>query len=273
MLLQRVFLSCARTDWQLADQALKELRAVAASLDTTVSETIYSLMEYAEGVILQGTGDLKSALDIFQKPVFSLQKYVNRTAKNDPRRDTAILAALNSVLIMRDPFRSSRPASSQILASVEPFCRSSPNKYIQAAYFLVCATTQTESTIQTKHDLHHSLQAATAISNSQITCLALTYMSWKYFHNVVSGQSEKSALAARAMARKADDKLWISVTEDLLATTLDQQGKAAEAQAMRDTANASLSALSPALKKTTTSRSGSDYGGNPQGVRMKAVEI
>ncbi|PGH09926.1 hypothetical protein AJ79_05542 [Helicocarpus griseus UAMH5409] len=285
MLLQLIFLACARTDWALARQTLKELRSTASELGNNLDAATKCLMEYASGIISQGTGDLSAALATFELPIFSLNQSVNKSARNDPRRDTAILAALNSALILRDPSRPSHyPAASEILSSIESFCRNSPNKYIQAAYFLISSTTHTESTIQTKHDLHHSLQAATAISNSQVTCIALTFMSWKYFRGVVGEQSEKSAKAARAMARKADDKLWISVTEELLAATLDSQGKSGEAQVAREQADIALLGLPPVLKKMKSNSSsnnsnrsggggGAAGGGRSSEMIMKAVEI
>lgn len=108
-------------------------------------------------------------------------------------------------------------------------------------------------------------------------------MSWKYFRGVVGEQSEKSAKAARAMARKADDKLWISVTEDLLAATLDSQGKSREAHATREQADMALLGLPPVLKKMKSSSSSNsnkahDQGGDGGGrssseMIMKAVEI
>ncbi|KKZ63252.1 hypothetical protein EMCG_02457 [[Emmonsia] crescens] len=287
MLLQLIFLACARTDWALARQTLKELQSTASELGDNIDEATRCLMEYASGIIYQGTGDLNAALATFQLPIFALNQSTSKSARNDPRRDTAILAALNSALILRDPSRPSHShsAASKILSRVEPYCNVSPNKYIQAAYFLISATTHTESTIQTKHDLHHSLQAATAISNSQVTCIALTFMSWKYFRGVVGEQSEKSAKAARAMARKADDKLWISVTEDLLAATLDSQGKSGEARATREQADIALLGLPPVLKKMKWSSSSNSYNSNNQNgggggggrsssaMIMKAVEI
>ncbi|KAL2389454.1 hypothetical protein RJ035_002252 [Blastomyces gilchristii] len=282
MLLQLIFLACARTDWALARRTLKELKSTVSELEGKIDETTTCLMEYASGIISQGTGDLKTALATFQLPIFALNHSISKSSRNDPRRDTAILAALNSALILRDPSRPSHShsAASKVLSTIEPYCRTSPNRYIQAAYFLISATTHTESTIQTKHDLHHSLQAAIAIGNSQVTCIALTFMSWKYFRGVVGEQSEKSARAARAMAGKADDKLWISVTGDLLTATLDSQGKSREAHATREQADVALLGLPPVLKKMKSgnsnhshSQGGSSAGRSSSEMTMKAVEI
>lgn len=248
-LLQKVFLACSRTDWDLASKTLKDLQQVFQELGSTLPDTIECLMEYAAGTIAQATGDLKKALAIFQSPLLSLNASTSKTARNDPCRDTRILAGLNSVLIIRDPAHPSHSLLSTVLANIEPFCQSSPNKYIQAAYYLVCATLQSESTIQTKQYLQQALQSATAISNSQITCMTLTFMSWKYFRGVVGEQAEKSARAGRAMAKRANDRLWASVTDDMLAETLERQGKSEEAQGVREEGQRLVAGLPPGLRR------------------------
>ena len=249
-LLQKVFLACSRTDWELASQTLNNLQQVFQEFGSTLSDTIECLMEYAAGTIAQATGDLTTALAVFQSPLLSLNASTSKTARNDPCRDTRILAAINSVLIIRDPAHPSHSLLPNVLATIDPFCQSSPNKYIQAAYYLVCATFQSESTIQTKQYLQQALQSATAISNSQITCMTLTFMSWKYFRGVVGEQAEKSARAGRAMAKRANDRLWASVTDDMLAETLERQGKSEEAQGVREEGQRLVAGLPPGLSRS-----------------------
>ncbi|PYH98865.1 hypothetical protein BO71DRAFT_437774 [Aspergillus ellipticus CBS 707.79] len=249
LLIQQVFLSCGRTDWDLAIKTLNELHQEAQELGDQLSDTIKCLMEYAAGAIAQATGDLNTALSSFRSPLLSLSTTFSKTARNDPRRDIAILAALNTILILRDPTHPSHPDLPSLLNAVDSFCTGSPNKYIQAAYYLVCATVQTESTIQTKQYLQQALQSATAISNSQITCMTLTFMSWKYFRGVVGEQAEKSARAGRAMAKKANDRLWVSVTDEMLAETLERQGKNEESKGVREEGHRVMMGLPPALKR------------------------
>ncbi|QGA21991.1 hypothetical protein EYB26_009705 [Talaromyces marneffei] len=250
ILVHLTFLACARTDWESASQSLKELRSSSEELGSALPESISSLMAYATGVIAQGNGDLVAALAAYDSPLLSLSSSTNRTMRNDPRRDTAILAGLNTILILREPSHPSHSRLEQVLALVEPQCLGSSNKYIQAAYYLVCATVHNESTIQTKQYLQQALQSATGINNSQITCMTLTFMSWKYFRGVVGEQSEKSARAGRAMAKKANDRLWVSVTDQMLAETLDRQGKADEARGVREEADRLLMGLPAPLKRT-----------------------
>lgn len=250
LLLQQVFLACARTDWDLARQTLNDLHQVAQELGPSLPDSIECLMEYAAGTIAQGTGDLKAALTIFQSPLFSLSSSVSKTTRNDPRRDTAILAAVNTMLIIRDPTHPSHSHLPAVLSTLESFCKYNPNKYILSAYYLVCATMRTDSTLQTKQFLQHALQSATAITNSQITCITLALMSWKYFRGVVGEQAEKSARASRAMAMRAGDRLWTSVTDEMLAETYERQGKADEAQGTREEGRRFLLGLPPGLSRS-----------------------
>lgn len=249
MLLHKVFLACARTDWDLARLAFRELGQAAQELGDNLPATVRCLMEYATGVIAQGTGELKAALASFQSPLLSLSSSDSKIARNDPRRDVAILAALNIILIIHDPNHPSHSDLPNVLTTVESFCKSNPSKYVQAAYYLICALVQRESTLQTKQFLQHALQSATAIGNSQITCMTLTFMSWKYFRGVVGEQAEKSARAARAMGKRANDRLWVSVTDTMLAETLERQGKVEEAKVVSEEGQRVTRGLPPALKR------------------------
>ena len=250
LLLQQLFLACGRTDWELAGQTLQELGQVVAELGDHVPDSVRSMMQYTIGAIAQGTGDLDAALIAFQSPLLSLTASDNsKTRRNDPARDVSILAALNTILIIHNPNHALHSRLAKVLSTAESFCKSNTNKYIQAAFHLVCALVQSESNLQTKQYLQHALQSATAISNSQITCLTLTFMSWKYFSGVVGEQAEKSARAARAMAKRANDRLWVSVTDDMLAETLERQGKGDEAIAVREERERVMDGLPSALKR------------------------
>ncbi|KAL2785662.1 cohesin loading factor-domain-containing protein [Aspergillus keveii] len=250
LLIQQVFLACGRTDWDLASRTLKELQQETEALGDSFSGAIQCLIQYAVGTIAQAKGDLAGALTAFQSPILSLlSSSFSKTARNDPHRDVAILAAINTVLILRDSSHPSHSHLPSLLSTLDSFCRSSPSKYIQAAYYLLCATVQTDSTIQTKQYLQQALQSATAIGNSQITCMTLTFMSWKYFRGVVGEQAEKSARAGQVMAKKASDRLWGSVTDEILADTLERQGKREEANGVREEGNRIMMGLPSALRR------------------------
>lgn len=232
----------------MASQTLEELRQKSKELGEALPNTTQCLIQYVSGIIAQGTGDIINALAAFDSPLLALSPSTSKSRRNDPRRDTSILAALNVILILREPSHPSHTRLSQVMSLVEPFCQGTQNRYIQAAFYLVCATVQTDSTIQTKQHLQQALQAANAINNTQILCITLTFMSWKYFRGVVGQQSEKSAMAGRAVAKKANDALWVSVTDEMLAETLDRQGKVDDARVVREEALRVMMGLPAPLK-------------------------
>lgn len=80
--------------------------------------------------------------------------------------------------------------------------------------------------------------------------MTLTFMSWKYFRGVVGEQAEKSARAGNAMATKAKDRLWFSVTGEMMAETLERQGKGEEANGVREEGQRVTMGLPPALKRS-----------------------
>ncbi|KAI5305628.1 hypothetical protein KEM55_008920, partial [Ascosphaera atra] len=199
----------------------------------------------------QSSGDLDAALATFQDPIFDLEQYKNKSAEIDLPRDIAILAALNTALIRYDP--TSPSLSAETLQRVEPYCRNNPNRRVKAAYHIISATTSSTSSVQTKQDLHVAFNMAQETSNAQITYIAIAYMAWKYFRGVIGPQAEKNVTAACAMAKSADNKLWRSITEELLADTLESYGRHKDAIVARKRADMSLAALPPALKQVNES--------------------
>ncbi|KZF21311.1 hypothetical protein L228DRAFT_170253 [Xylona heveae TC161] len=226
-----IFVLCARTDWRSAAASFKELKHSVKELGTPITEPLSSLIHYVTGLIHQGTGDTAAALAIFFGRSLALP------ALGSPsyaiRRDMHILAMLNAVLIIREPSHPQHGALDSTLAALEPLCIQHPSKNIQAAFNLIRATASSEnSTVKLKHYLQLALQAARSISNTQITCIVLNFMSWKFFRGVVGEQAEKSAVVGQTLARKDDNSLWLSVADGILADTLRLQGKTQEADAV-----------------------------------------
>jgi hypothetical protein len=250
-LVQLTFLRSSRGDWKSASDTLADGLKSATELGNVLPAEMRCLLAYLQGVIYQGTGDLQKALSSFQRPELALPPQNTITAQIDVCRDTAILAALDSVLILRDPRQPQTHRMDGILESVQPFCVSSSSKYIQAAYNLVRAAIHPdeEASIKRKEYLQYAFKAATAITNNQITCIALSYMSWKIFSGVIGAQAEKSSWASRAMAQKAGNGLWVSVADNLLANTLDREGKTQQAMQIRNEALKNAATLPEALTR------------------------
>jgi hypothetical protein len=241
-----------RTAWNSAQNELSELKDLASDLPESDARTIEPFILYLSGVIAQGTGDTASALTIFQSGSFSLSDLVN-THATPTGRDLAILAALNSILIVRLPDHPSHSLLTSLFSSLEPFALQTPNKNVHSAYHLVHATARSPEAsvnmIKTKQYLSNALSAARETANNQLMCITLNFMSWKFFRGVVASQAEKSAGASHNLAKKGKDSLWISVADGALADTLEMQGKLDEAAAVRKEAVEAAGRLPAAMQR------------------------
>ncbi|KAI9802877.1 MAG: hypothetical protein M1833_001476 [Piccolia ochrophora] len=250
MQLHLVLLLCGRSDWTLARKLVDELRRELQNLDPPTSTPLDTFLLYIEGVIQQGNGDVSAALSTFQNSCFYLPE--DNGAGNPAKQiqcDLAILAALNSVFILHGRSQAYNSTIETLISTLEHFCLSHPNRNIQCGFQLIKATTHpSDPMIRTKHYMQNTLKAAKAIANTQLSCMILHFVSWKFFTGVVGDQAEKSVRAAWQLAKRGDNDLWISVAEGMMADTLEVQGKTAEARAAREGALRLATALGPKLQ-------------------------
>ncbi|MCJ1378747.1 hypothetical protein MMC17_001846 [Xylographa soralifera] len=238
-----IFALCARTAWPTAKEELSLLKSNATDLPEPQLAPVSIFIHYLDALIHQATGDLASALTIFQSPIFALPTSPPNTHASpplQPQHDLSLLAVLNTLLIIRSPTHPKHSLFSTLLSQLEPLALANPSKNIHAAYYLLRATSPTSTTsdpapgiVKTKQYLQSALQAAKHTANNQLMCITLNFMSWKFFKGVVGEQAEKSARASLQLAKKGRDSLWIGVANGVLAETLEKQGKGEEADAVR----------------------------------------
>ncbi|APA07940.1 hypothetical protein SS1G_00438 [Sclerotinia sclerotiorum 1980 UF-70] len=225
------FCCAAVGDWVRVKQEMSSVATAAEKFEIPLSGRLGTLTLYLEGVYLQGTGDLKAALKIFQHETFELYGLFS---EDEVERDVAILAALNVLLILQDELWQDPIENVTLISKLEPYCVNHPTKDIQTAFSIIRATVKTSNSAmihETKNHLSAALAKAKASHNTQFLCLVLNVMCSKFFNNCLGEQAEKSALAALKQANHSKNKLWISVAEGLLAQFYDISGKRVEAQA------------------------------------------
>lgn len=239
-LAEKAFLLCARSEWDQARAVLDEIDNVSRTIQTRLPPDIHCLARYLAGAVCQGTGDLNTALKIFLSKDLALPPNSHKTSPNSLTRDIALLAAMNTILIIRPPTHPSHHLIPSILSTIDPYLSVSPNKHLLASRSLLISnlpptthpllTNETlSSTLLIKKHLSTALNIAKTIGNAQITALTLSVMSAKFFKGVVGEQAEKSARAGQNMACKSGMKLWMCVSSGMLAETLERQGKREEA--------------------------------------------
>lgn len=240
LLLEKAFLLCARSEWEKARTVLDEIKTISSKLQGQFPLDFQYLSRYLDGTIYQGTGDLKKALTIFLSNDLALPTNCNKTSQNNIPRDVALLAAINTILMIRSPSHPSHQILPSILSAIDPYLSVSPNKHLLASRSLLISNLPTSthhllttenlsSTLLIKKHLSNALNIAKTIGNAQITAMTLSVMSAKFFKGVVGDQAEKSARAGQNMAYKSGMKLWMSVSNGMLAETLERQGKREEA--------------------------------------------
>ncbi|KAL8952581.1 MAG: hypothetical protein Q9222_001535, partial [Ikaeria aurantiellina] len=209
--LHLVFSLCTRTAWPAARNQFQELKATA-TLNPSQAEILDLLIHYLDGVINQGTGNLDAALSIFQNPRFSLASK-SPSSFSPAHLDLAILSTFNSILIIRPSTHTFHHSLPTLLSHLSPHLpRINTSKPLLASYNLILATCSLPppTIVKTKQYLQSALQAAKTASNNQLTCIALSLMSFKFFKGLVGEQAEKSARASENLARKGMDSLWKS---------------------------------------------------------------
>jgi Cohesin loading factor len=240
-LLEKAFLLCARSEWETARTVLNEIDRISSGLHDRLPRGFYCVARYLAGAVYQGSGELDKALAFFRSHDLALPPDCNKTSHNSIRRDIALLAAMNTILIIRSPSHPSHHLLSSILSTIDPYLSISSNKNLLACRSLLISnlppsthplltSESLSSTLLIKKHLSTALNIAKTIGNAQITAMTLAVMSARFFKGVVGEQAEKSARAGQNMAYKSKMKLWMSVSNGMLAETLERQGKREEAE-------------------------------------------
>ena len=223
-------------DWTSTKRHIDDLRTHMRTSDISPAGPLGQLVLYLDGVYHQGIGHFDMALRIFGDAKFDLStsKSTTLTSAEQVAKDVALLAALNTLWILQDKPRLDQRRNMAILERIRPFCVSHPNYDIRVAWSIVLATVETTSPItvtQVKSPLGMALRYAQTTMNAHFLAIILSIMCGRFFNNVIGPQAEKSAKSASVQAGRSGNKLWMSVTDGMLARFYDVQGKKTEAEA------------------------------------------
>lgn len=256
-LLLLAFMRCSGGLWQAANETLTDAHAISEAVGDAFPINMKYCLLYLRGVILQGTGNLTAALQIYQSPMFSLgpqqsspshvSKASNRItssyhADSDITRNFCILAAMNSAFIIQNAGHPQFKRLSSLISSLDAAVQSSGNKYIQAHFSLLVSVLST-TTLTVKQYLRSAMEAGKAIGSAQTTALALIYMHEKLFKGVVDEQAMKCAKAASYQVKRWGDPMWSHVVAGLEAQSLEINGMIEGAQQRKADADAAWSKL------------------------------
>ncbi|KAM0813599.1 putative 75k gamma secalin [Seiridium cardinale] len=225
--------------WQDVWKCVEELESLVRSpLEGIVG--LYSC--YLSGVYHQGTGNLGAAKTIYEGALLSLESNLDAngniqglasTKQGHAELEVRVLSAFNRVWIMQHPDHRDDRLTTELIELLRPLCTEHPNLEIRTAFNLILAATHTSPPIgmtAAKNHLAIALNGAKTLGDVHTLSIALNLMRAKLFQNIVGDQALKSAKAGAAQARKAGNRLWMSVAEGLLAQSYEVQGQMTEAR-------------------------------------------
>lgn len=186
------------------------------------------------------------ALSAYSRPVFNL---LEAGAASDFKTDIAILAAMNRILILRNPAHSEHYLTSVLFSQLEPLCNSHPNHYIEGAFRIIRALTTSENSINRQKTLiSNALSASQKLQNAQFVTMCLNYMTSRFFADQVGAQAIKSVRAARSVAKQQGSVLWRAVSYGLCINTFQRNGLLEDARLCREALEALKEKLPAPLK-------------------------
>ncbi|KAF2097469.1 hypothetical protein NA57DRAFT_77726 [Rhizodiscina lignyota] len=253
MRLQLALIACQRADWTSARSHLDRLETEVKDPAFKLTDDISRWLRYVEATISQAIGDTTTAVEIFLSPIFALP--TNKNRMNDAQTDLCILAALNTLLVIRSPMHNRHTLFPDLLARLEPFCIQHANKSIHSAFYLMRAISPRtdESTIlKMKQHLQLALKDAKAINNSQLLYISLNFMTAFFFKDLAGDQAEKSARTGLHLAKRGKSQLWTCAANGMLADTLARCGKGEEAARVRSEAEKGVGSLPSPLRDLCT---------------------
>ncbi|KAF2810880.1 uncharacterized protein BDZ99DRAFT_441490 [Mytilinidion resinicola] len=228
--LQLAFYFCSRADWPAArnTQIFLQLTASHCSLGDAIHRE--RLATYLGGAIDQGAGRLDSALRSYQSDILALP---DTALVNDPSTDVAILAALNTLLIIREPSHPQHFQFGLLMAQLGPFCTSHRSRGIVAAFQLIKGCIDNDRTVNSTTYIQTAMHTAKTISNQQLTCMAFAAFTLHFATGRLDGDAVRAHEAFPKLAVRARSKLWECTANGMLATLLEKRGNGQEAAAIR----------------------------------------
>ncbi|KAF9881168.1 hypothetical protein CkaCkLH20_01318 [Colletotrichum karsti] len=222
------------SQWAKVEQCVAKLQqAITPGINDIFG--LFSL--YLSGVYHQGTGDLETALLLFEDERLSISAgQAGHGGRKPAKQDLCILAALNRLWILQDATYLDAATSTDLLNTLRPICVEHQDPDIRTAFNLVQATASTSpppSMHQIKTSITNSLNGSKLTGNTHCLAIALSIMRYRLFDNVVGEQALKSAKAASTQAKRSGNLLWMSVADGMLADSFEVQAMFPEAETAR----------------------------------------
>ncbi|KAL1602507.1 hypothetical protein SLS60_005923 [Paraconiothyrium brasiliense] len=236
--------ACYHEDNSTAQTAVSMLQERSSELPFRGMESYARALTYLSGMVDQAKGSLDSALATYSGSEFDLPGADSGT---NFHTDIALLAAMNRMLIIRDPSHPQHYLAQMLFTQLQPLCLNHPNQYIDCAFRIIQAITQEESIKGHKTLIHTTTNRAQRLGNAQFVSMCLNYMASKFFANQVGDQPIKCARAARNVSSHGP-VLWRAVAFGVCIDTFKRNGLLEDAHNCQVTFEGIRDKLPPTLR-------------------------
>jgi len=248
--LHLAFVQCNRSDWSAARIHLKALLEVSEDPSTDTSYRRRRWTTYLTGIIEQGSGNTAIALSAFQDPLLAITSTTPNSV-SDSQGDLRLLAALNTLLIIRSPAHPQHYLAEPLMTTLAPLTLQHTHKSIvSATYLLKSILNPADPITEKKQSLQSALNNARAINNSQLLAVSMNVMTSMFFKDIVSEQAQKSTKASQVLAKRAETPLWGAVASGMMVDCLEKQGHGQAADRVRVEADRYVDTLPECVKKS-----------------------
>jgi hypothetical protein len=220
-----------------ANEALVILKKRAAHPPPNSKEIYHLTLSYLSAVFDQRNGLFDSAMHIYSSDALQMP-----AQGSSAKVDFAILAALNTMLIMRNLGPSYQSTTKTLLSQLTPLCENHPNQYIRMAHRLVYAMSSPDistdaSILRKRTSVQVAVNKANDImrrtQNREFVMIALPFFAETFFKDRISSQAIQAVRAVRSNNKSSQTPLWTAVAADMSRHTLERNGLIEEAQVSR----------------------------------------
>jgi hypothetical protein len=249
-----------REEQSTAKEAFDTLQRRAARPPYANQQQYTQSLAYLEAIVDQTNGHFTPALNTYSSDTFML---ATKNSSPTLTSDLRILAALNRLLIIRDPAHSDHHSVGALLAQLRSACEDHPSQYVRMAYGLVNALSTLDPSInrlktlmnnatQKSHDLFKRTH------NREFVVMALCYFTARFFIEPVTEKSLSACNAVRQHAKQSNRPLWMAVACGLMIKVYEHHNNTAEMQKYEDIYERFREKLPPPLRGDDVDAEGED---------------
>lgn len=219
-----------REDQETVREVLGSLTRRVAFAPYAKQQIYTQSLSYLEAVVDQMNGRFDAALATYSASTFAVP---DKNHASTLIGELGILAALNRLLVARDPAHADYENMDALLTQLSAACEDHASQYVRMAYTLVNALSahgQTEirhrTLINGTTTKSHELFKRT--HNRDFVVMSLCYFTARWFIEPVTEKSLSAANAVRQHAKQSNKPLWIAVACGLLVRVFEHHNNTAE---------------------------------------------